>query len=833
MSRQLVISDFEATKMQVVTGATQSFFLYRLGENVSTEIDLDADSKLFIMENIGLNVSQMPPGQTNSSHFGTSTLLPDGNFSESESSIYRPNNLDLPARIRLPGMKEDFGPRELLMVIWSEARGRVGLLNLSSISEAALPDVLRSFLKGEARQPATVTSVDTVNPEPSAPLRTKAQELIGAMWARSYGGSLSAESPTSQSLPDEFLGDWSPGLEKVATLFSSEVNSSTGVPVSFFLVGGPGSGKSTFAKKLIRSLGHEFPSQGISNLRSMNAPIGRGIIFVNDASIKRPDGSDSLIRDMLRAQAEDSHLLVCANRGVFADELNGAFSRETSSQDQVLTWLAQTNMTEELEGFDVLASTDYLKIARITGESGSVRIVAAIYMDVCSLLESSVKVEINDLGWDGVKATNQQLGSITSEDQYQYRLESPLGNLLVKVAATISSATLVSDFNVDPSGPIAANADSLGNPGHIAGLLQLLRIAEINSGTKLNYRAFWSLLTRYIFGPLVDEASIETLQTSIEKLDKKLSDSDSFEVQLLGASYRSPASLFSAFSSSPQDPSLRFLHAVDPILGGSPEPTLGQNFKLGERTTLEILTDSLQSVENDKTILQLAREQGLTDFVDSLSAFDHNLDSSYRSLLAAGYILEERATQLTSAYARHLVRMLGTYCGSGAGEDEASTWLLLWEASPAIPGAGGLFGKFNSLFKPRMTSSDADSPSLIPLLESKLAPLDVQSIANPKLAVSLDNVSLETLKAGPDLFLTLQELGFEIGRIRVDYSLLREVLSSSGMTHGVTDQSSFVNPRLDRVRGTKLAALRKSKTGAFRLVVGGTSYDAFVGAASE
>ena len=836
MTFELEISEFELRRVLLVQEADVDFFLYRKGAGES--IVLDSSGVLFLLERGLHNFSDQEPGYGNA--IVKSGFLIDAKGAEMHSSveIFQKTIGDRPKILKVQGLEETFEDGDLVLACWSPKRMAFGFLNVTHSTELHIQRIVQSFVGAEQDgnskdEPALKQLGATGAHEPphnsDSSSAAVMRGLIGAIWSRSYGGSLSAESPTSTSLPSEFLGEWSPGLVEMAGLFESEIKAENSTRVSFFLVGGPGSGKSTFAKGFLQSLGHDFPSTGISNLRSMEIPLGRGILFVNDASIKRHGGADSILSDMLVATREQKHLFVCANRGVFADELNSSAVSGSTFNESVLLWLSQKPNQIRLDGFDLLVTSDYLRVARVLEEDGGVRILVAVYMDVCSLLENRPEVKVSQLGWDGITSKNQKLGSICHGEDATYRLESPIGELVTRLAKAIHFDAFAAEYSVGARNPIVGNLKSLADRQHVSGLLQILRIAEINSGTRLNYRAFWSLLTRYVFGRLVDRVALTDLPGALLELDALVDGSTNFDSALQLYDYRSPGSLFEAFASNPQDPALRFLNSADPILGSTPETPSGQGVRRTDRSPTEVLLDCFQSIDRDESILATARDQGLSDFVESLSPFDFFLDTSYTELLAEGYVLEERSRSFTTRYARHLSRMLSTFFGTGAGAEEASMWLSLWEASPAIPSEGGVLPRFNSLFKPKMTPGDGDSPSLIPLLDSKLAPLGVQSRVNPKLATSLDNVHLETIKEGPDLFLILKELGFELGRIRVDFSLLREVISSSGMTHGVTDQSSFVDPRLDRVRGTKLAATAQSRGLNFTLVLGGDLRDVFVG----
>ena len=113
------VSETEARKMQIVTSITQSFFIYRLSDVEQNEVELDADSKLFLLENLGLKVSQMSLGLMSAERLETLSLLADGTVFESDALVYRPNNIDVPARIKITNLQEDFARGDLLMVTWS------------------------------------------------------------------------------------------------------------------------------------------------------------------------------------------------------------------------------------------------------------------------------------------------------------------------------------------------------------------------------------------------------------------------------------------------------------------------------------------------------------------------------------------------------------------------------------------------------------------------------------------------------------------------------------------------------------------------------------------
>ena len=113
----------------------------------------------------------------------------------------------------------------------------------------------------------------------------------------------------------------------------------------------------------------------------------------------------------------------------------------------------------------------------------------------------------------------------------------------------------------------------------------------------------------------------------------------------------------------------------------------------------------------------------------------------------------------------------------------------------------------------------------MPYLDSQLTPLRGFASNDPQLAVSLDNVVVQTVQVGPTLYLNLEEMGTPIGRIRCDFALIREALSSSPSSLGVTDQSGFVDPRLDRVRSTKLISETYGKSPRLVVVKGTDTFE--------
>ncbi len=863
MGRELAISESEARKLQTATSLGQSFFLHRLDSVDQLELELEAESKLFLLENFGLKVSQMTLGLMQAFRFETLTLLSDGDLFESDALVYRPNNIDAAARIKITNLAEDFAPGNLLMVTWSPKRAKVILLNLSTLGELSLEEHLKQIETGDlesAQEPVVTepeerdneTTVD-LNPgdrtDPRAQNPTSAQlpsnsvraklekakmltsdfDPVAELWSRAYGGNSAAVSPWAPSMSGNWLGPTSPGLAEVEDLAAVSLGTDTD-EVWIFLVGGPGSGKSTYATQFLARNGYLIASGDELHRRHYTAyhPTWRPIRFVNDATVRTKGLREGLLIDMAQASETGSQLLTCVNRGVLADELN--LNRDPSSEFlEVLDWIARGSESEPKK-LQPIVELDYMQVAKQVIEGGASRYIVAIFMDVASMLEEQPTVEhsgnFESLNCSPLKMQDGEKANLLGSEL------SPFAVLLQKVSEALPDEYLRERFQISDSNPVVANATQLGDLEFRRGLISILRTSEIRIGSRLNYRSFWSILARLLFGDLPNRTDLAGLGSKLLAIDEEVANSSDFVGLFELARLRSSEAIFENHqelaTAASFDPGLKFTLAVDPAIASSGEIGLSAKSTSDQSVYIKPIAHAFQSAEVGEGILDTISAQTGNPLPLKKTLFDSRLDQLFAAARGA-----DSAQRLTndevSRYARYLLRISSVYGGICYARQEAHEWVSMWSFSPYIPQHGQLPQRIESLIKPKIGRGDLQQTALLSLLESRARPIVQTSESEPILAKQLDNIQFSTLKIGPDLFLVLKEYNADLGRIKIDHSFLRELLNTSPFAVGVTEETYFLAPRLERTRSVKLLSSADINAEAFAVVVGDRVKSAFAG----
>lgn len=860
---ELAVTESEARKLQIAAAFGQSFFLERLDDVGHLEFDLEAQPKLYMLENFALKVSQMPLGLMSAYRFDTLTLLPEGGVFQSEALVYRPNNVDAPARMRITNLSEDFSNGHLLMVTWSANQSKAVLLNLTTLGEPGLDTQLGELEKEEQDGAAIPTSSNQVKDpgESPAPLstgksdestqlpsgsaqpsnskvfthgqsgvkeHTSESDPVSELWARAYGGNSAAVSPWAPSMTGSWLGPTSPGLAEVEEL-ATRVLSAGEDQIWIFLVGGPGSGKSSYASRFLARNGYLIASGTELHRRHYLAqhPSWRPIRFVNDATVRTKGLTEGLQIDMAEADQSKSQLLTCVNRGVLADELN--LTNDPSSEFfEVLDWIARGSESTPKDLLP-LVELDYMQVAKQVLEDGSVRYIAAIYMDVASMLEEQPLVEhtgsFESLQCSSLKMQSSDDGKLLGSDA------SPFSILFQSVSQTLSGEYLRERFKLSDLNPIVANANQITDSEFRRGLISILRTSEIRVGSRLNYRSFWTILARLMFGDLPNKTDIDGLATKLLLIEQQVQNSDDFAELFELAGLRSTEAVFEnrqeLASAASFDPGLKFTLAVDPAIASSGEIGISANSTSDKSVYVKPIAHAFQSAEVGEGILDTISHQTGNPLPLKKTAFDVRLDSLFAE--ARGSDSADRLSNYdVSSYARYLLRISSVYGGICHGLKEAQEWVAMWSFSPHIPQRDQLTAKIESLIKPKIGRSDLQQTALLSLLESRARPIVQTSESEPILAKQLDNIQFSTTKIGADLFLVLNEYNTGIGRIKIDHSFLRELLNTSPFAVGVTEETYFLAPRLERTRSVKLLSSSDNRAEVFAVVVGDRVKTAFV-----
>jgi hypothetical protein len=818
---EISVSVSDDRKLSKLRSTIDSVHLVRLSDLDFTQMVLYSEGLYFFLENQVHSFRDQDLGLDAGHAVTAYFLLADQSRLRTQAVFYKRAVGEHEPCLKIENLETSFQSGDLLAFIWSDARKALGLINLTSATELTIENVVSDFQSGwslgdeepdsgDSEMGNSATPRDAADSNSDGNLSGSSDmlesiSLLREIWARSAGGSLAAVSPRSRTLQSKYLGSWGPGLIEAQRLFLEQI--SQGKQVSLFLVGGPGAGKSTFAQHLLAGAQLDLKEQEISNLRSFDVETDRGEVlrFVNDASIREDLEASALSDDVEWASRNGASLLVCANRGVIADDLNLATQGDDSAYVELFSWLSQRvdSLSENSTNDLYVVQTDFLQV-RFFDDKGQKRLAIAVFLDVLSLLEPEPELTSSD----GMAANFAEIvpSSVSHSGNFA-RGRSPMGMLLQTIVADLDPEAIGRDLGLTASSPLVENIRLLRSSSFQQNLLAALRIWEINFEAKVTYRLFWATLAKLIFGPLLTISVFEDIASALRSLDS-FENEENFDALLESVSYYAPFSLFSSYSrdnsgfSDLDDRVTEMWKLVDPALRSSADsarlPAL-----FGDESLIDVVNDVLKSVEPDSPASVLFEIRGLGSL--NTSRFSHHLANVHKLAFQDKQTKDALKRKQQLFYAQTLVRAAAFMSGEFFGAEEAEVWTTLLAGVPMITTDESLKGKFEALLKPRTNEGEANSPSLMPLFDSELRPIRTSDSDAPRLAITLDNVQLRTRKRGPFIYLVLEEFGQLLGEIRINYSLIREALASSTSAQGVTDQSIFVDPRLDRVRASKLS----------------------------
>ncbi len=112
--------------------------------------------------------------------------------------------------------------------------------------------------------------------------------------------------------------------------------------VLFFLVGGPGGGKSHVSSHLVSGLQEIEPKQtGLARRSHLYAFAKHTLLLVNDATIEEKDSSHTNLGLEIQVCLDEGRsLIACVNRGILVEELSKLSNNPQSPSFSVLEWLS-------------------------------------------------------------------------------------------------------------------------------------------------------------------------------------------------------------------------------------------------------------------------------------------------------------------------------------------------------------------------------------------------------------------------------------------------------------------------------------------------------------
>lgn len=674
-----------------------------------------------------------------------------------------------------------------------------------------------------------VTKVSALAVEGNKLKQSSYWDVLGALWDRATGGSDVAARPEAEQEPGHVwpTAPRPPAVEEASDWFSRDlVTASTSRML--FLVGGPGAGKSHTAAEIVQGLSRVDRQGDDLAHRSYRYAVGATeLLLVNDATIGSGDQTAPLAVEIDSVVAHQNHLVACVNRGVLVEE-SGEHAVEGGPSALLLAWLAEGRAPETTDvgwSLRVDAGTSYLKVATLLQSGRIVARITAVFVDVCSLLERrpSVALVSGEAG-QTVKGSAYRVAEYAKRSDWPEDA-TPAGALLKMVIAELDSARSM-DPNIDLLDPIAANVSSLRIPSVRAGILSIVRAAEIMSGQKMTYRDVWGTISRCVVGSLPERVSRAEVRTWIHGNQPHAIDPlRRFAAMQKLANLRFSQTLFGVGMSGSRDETDLFANPVtkltffaDPMRDATP----GVNGDKGSIGWFSRVADAFSGPAVSGSPLEsLALDLAPDDpFRDALSAFDRNLDDAFVAAMASSKVRDADRYEFISWYAAYIGRLYAIANSIPAFRPEVALWTQAWALSPNLPPS--LSNGLRTLLRPKRRPGDVESSSLIPILDSRTDPI-VGMQSDPKLALMTGDVEMRSEAHGESLFLVLSEKSNEIARMTLDFALVREAATCGSDHAGVTDLTQTTSPRLERFRAARLVPVQLENAD-YRVVKGESDF---------
>ena len=631
--------------------------------------------------------------------------------------------------------------------------------------------------------------------------------MLEALWCRANGGSDVAADPETNEAP-AVESPSAPGADECAEWLRAGLGA--GVQRLLFLVGGPGSGKSSVAARTKEGFDCLTPSvDGLPRRTYRYSTQERDLLVINDGTMHEDAGvpADELARDLARALDEGWHVLACLNRGVLVEQLGALEPEDDRLAADLIRWLGRSNQVNE-RWADSGSTSPMVVSARCSAESHSVE-AACVFMDTCSLFEDRPGVTIDDA------LPGEGAGSISPYRVASFTLRSPSRKRPASIlAADILDGLQELDGLLPPTpNPVSANLHSLRDECVRENVLSIMRAAEIASGARFTYRELWGALALSLVGTLTrvggwrELGRIAELPDSDEPLERWA------RIQPLAEQRFSQALFGSANPHWDQHPVLRITAHVNPTRDAVPGRIATDG--VGGWAT-PVIEAFVASATSSSSPLEILKESVPTD--DSVHAaideFDDELDEAYRNALTE--LADRERDRATRWYGDYLVRLYACANGIPAFRREVAEWTVAWAAAPEVPSR--LEELLMTLLLPQRNPTRSSSSRLLPLLESRASPV-LGTARDPRLTVRSSHLELRTETLGDELTLKVLEGPKPVGEIQLDFALVREAMSCARGHTGVTDLAELTAPRLERVRASRLTPDRIAES-KFRLLVG-------------
>jgi hypothetical protein len=651
---------------------------------------------------------------------------------------------------------------------------------------------------------------------------------LGELWDRTTGGSDVAAKPTTNGQSALPTAPRPAGVEEACAWFKSGLNGES-VPRFLFLVGGPGAGKSHATAEIVAELDPiGAPEDGLAHRSYRYKTANRELLLINDATIGSTEHRRNPLTKEIDASARaGTHLIACVNRGILVDEAAAINVTPTihHSAGQVLArWLAGDASGESNWNVQTDCEEPYLRAGHLFDGPDMVASVLVVLVDVCSLLEKRPEVRTSSRGDGGTIFEAEPYVIADFAKRAAMDFATPAAALFSKVADFVPTDS-VDDETEGLIDPIRANIESLRSSRVRAGIMTVVRGAELTSGQRMTFREIWGTVTRCVLGDAPDQVGRHDLQTLISQLQPSTGDPvRRFKDLQLLAGLRFSQALFggrspdSAAFDPLSNPITKLTHFVDPMRDAIP----GRYDRSWDSGWATPLADSFAGPVSNGSPLEALEEdlEPPNPFSEVLTEFDRTVDGAFVEAMHSPKIADKDRYAFISWYGGYLGRLYALANGIPAFRPQIAAWTQAWYLSPNLPDELS-FG-LRTLLRPKRRPGDIESASLIPILASRTDPI-VGMQSEPKLALKTGDVEMKTFRNSETLFLVLSEQGKEISRMPLDFPLVREALACGQEHAGVTEMTDVTSPRLERFRAARLIPVQLNQAN-YRVVVGNSDY---------
>lgn len=619
------------------------------------------------------------------------------------------------------------------------------------------------------------------------------QSNLDRLFHRSYGGEEVAAHPGMQDEAFWPRGPMLPGVPELVQNVVARSSKADGLNL-YFLLGGAGNGKSFAARELADKLGFDAGADDLARRTYTVEVNGTLVALLNDATIapesEYGENQELALSLDLSGWIENARhkpviAFCCVNRGIIIDEMRALTDLGDTTIDAsavaIMRWLSDP--TGEIHGLESSSVDDPVPVdvrsncieARSLDLGDTTARLFAISVDAYSLLD-------ND--WND---------------------ETPAEHLMRSVVEKCGPEALARDELC----PIRANTVQLQTPSGIQNWTALIKAAEMASGRLFSYRDVWGLIALSTVGPRVakssaDSSQLESVDALISSVRQGQSLTDRLDTLIYLSQFRLANSLFRAPIPIGKD--------AEPLY---PVSTPYENgFAMVDPGAWG--TSDSSRIEDAMSGIALAQRpsQQISDLLEGAwSPFDDNLEADlveYCQLPACSDVVRRR---LISWFGGYLARLVALNTGNYGNEKVLEAWKSLMSATSKGPAAVPqvLELPLRSLLFPRATEEGSNS-LLIPSLAPRAEPIGRASADRPPILVDLINhtsVAIRARQSGGRVIVECHQAGDNkvLGRLVVDFALIRDALTWKNGREGKTESTAFVEPRLERCRASTINAL--------------------------